>query len=182
MSTPDYLTLAVAVVVPATLLASWIDFRSRKVPNWLNAALAAGGLAAQAVYFGWSGVGQGAAGIGVGLACLILPWAMGGMGAGDVKLLAAIGAWLGPAMCLAAFAVGALAGGVIALVMIAAQRKFAQAANNLGLILAKVSRWETAFGDFASARTLGSTSALLPYGIPLTAGTWIVLFARWAGR
>ena len=49
---------------------------------------------------------------------LILPWMMHGMGAGDVKLMMAIGVWLGPVLTLASFCVGAVAGGIIATVMI----------------------------------------------------------------
>lgn len=180
--TPDaYLMLTAAVVVPATLYASWIDYKERRVPNWLNASLALAGLLAQAAFFGWSGLGAGAAGLAVGFGCLIVPWAMHGMGAGDVKLMAAIGAWFGPWMCLAGFVVGALVGGVIALIMIALQRKWAHATANLGVILFKLSRRDTWFSEFGSARSFGSTSSLLPYGIPLTIGSWIVLAAQITG-
>lgn len=177
----DYMHLMPAIVVPVTLLASWIDYAQRRVPNWLNAALALGGLVAQTAYFGWSGLGWSVAGMLVGFGCLIVPWAMNGMGAGDVKLMAAIGAWFGPVMCLAAFCVGALVGGVIAVVMIAVQRKWAYAKANMGVIVAKVSRMDTAFSEFGSARSFGKTSSLLPYGIPLTIGSWIVLVAQGSG-
>jgi len=171
----DYMQLLAAVVVPTTLLASWIDFRERRVPNWLNAALALSGLAAQTAYFGWSGLVASTEGLAIGLIVLIVPWAMHGMGAGDVKLMAAIGAWFGPALCLAAFVAGALVGGVIAIIMITLQRKWLFARANMGVITAKLSRWDTAFGEFGSARSFGATSSLLPYGIPLTIGSWIVL-------
>lgn len=177
----NYLHLTAAVVIPATLLASWIDYKDRKVPNWLNAALALAGLAAQTAYFGWQGLGLGVAGLLVGFAVLIVPWAMHGMGAGDVKLMAAIGAWFGPWMCLVAFVVGALVGGVIAVAMIASQKKWAFARSNMQTIMAKVSRWDTAFGEYGSARSFGATSSLLPYGIPLTIGSWIVLGATLCG-
>jgi len=177
----EYGTLTLAVLIPATLVACWIDYSARKVPNWLNAALAASGIVAQTAYFGWSGLGAATLGMLVGLGVLIIPWAMHGMGAGDVKLMAAIGAWVGPATCFTSFAVGAVVGGIIAVAMITLARKWQFAGANLALIMAKVSRKDTAFSEFASARSFGPTSALLPYGIPLSIGTWLVLWAHAAG-
>ncbi|MFO0972669.1 MAG: A24 family peptidase [Phycisphaerae bacterium] len=181
MQSVPYLAVMTCVVVPVTAYASWIDYKERRVPNWLNAALALSGLIVQTAYFGKSGLGSGLAGLAVGFGVLIIPWAMHGMGAGDVKLMAAIGAWFGPALCLAGFVVGALVGGVIAAVMISVQRKWLFARANLAAIAQKVSRWDTAFSEVAGARTFGATSALLPYGVPLTIGSWIVLAAHLGG-
>lgn len=177
----EYSSLTLMIVVPATVLACWIDYSQRKVPNWLNAALALAGLAAQAWYFGASGLMTGLCGIAVGIAVLIIPWAMHGMGAGDVKLMGAIGAWFGPWMCLAAFMVGAVVGGVIAVVMITRSGKWSHAAANMSVIMAKVQSKERAFSEYGSARSFGSSSSLLPYGIPLSIGAWLVLIATESG-
>src|SRR5580765_1489597 len=106
------------VMVPGILWASWIDYKQRKVPNWLNGAIAAAGFVAQAWFFGFHGVGCGVIGLVVGFATLILPWMMHGMGAGDVKLMMAIGVWLGPWYTFISFCVGVVVGGVIAVIMI----------------------------------------------------------------
>ncbi len=108
-----------AVLIPGILWASWIDYKERRVPNWLNAAIAAAGFLAQGYFFGLSGLGTACAGLAVGFAVLIVPWLMHGMGAGDVKLMMAIGVWLGPYVTFMSFCVGALVGGVIAIAMIA---------------------------------------------------------------
>src|SRR4029079_6556305 len=100
-------------IVPLVLVgvAAVIDIRTRRIPNLLTF----GGAASAFVYFvimhGFSGLGQSAAGWAVGLALFMPIFLLGGMGAGDVKLLGAVGAWLGPACALlwAFFAV--LAGG-----------------------------------------------------------------------
>lgn len=181
MAAISYPMLMTIVVVPTTVLACWIDYSARKVPNWLNAALAAAGIAAQSAYFGWQGTGSALLGMAVGLAVLIVPWAMHGMGAGDVKLMAAIGAWFGPAMCAAAFAAGAIIGGVIAVAMITLAGKWNHAAVNMSVILAKVRGRDTLFSEFGSARSFGSTSSLLPYGIPLSIGAWLILLASQCG-
>jgi len=106
---------------------------------------------------------------------LIIPWLMHAMGAGDVKLMAAIGVWFGPWMTLVSFALGALIGGVIAAIMIVAAGKARSAWANMGVIMVKCTNRETAFGEFGSTHSFGSSSSLLPYGVPLTIGSLIVL-------
>jgi len=176
-----YWEITLAVLLPGIVYASWVDYAQRRVPNWLNAALAATGLIMQAAYFGWSGVGQGALGLAVGFGVLIVPWLMHGMGAGDVKLMMAIGCWLGPWLTLLSFAAGAIVGGVAAVVMIACTGRAVHAYTNLQTIVTKMRRLDTAFGEFGGARTFGETSQLLPYGVPLTVGTMGVLLTYYLG-
>lgn len=176
-----YWDLVLATLIPGTLLASWIDYAQRRVPNWLNAALLLTGLALQAAYFGWGGVGLGLLGALVGFGLLIVPWMMHGMGAGDVKLMAAIGAFLGPWLTLVSFCVGALLGGVTAVVMILSTRRALHAYTNMQTILTKMRRLDTAFSEYGGAKTFGDTSQLLPYGVPLTAGTIGVLLTYYFG-
>ena len=174
-----YWEVVLLVVVPGTLWASWIDYKERRVPNWLNGILALAGLIAQASYFGWSGLATGLGGMAVGLGVLILPWAVRGMGAGDVKLMAAIGAWFGPALTLMGFVLGALIGGVVAIIMIVASGKVMHAYVNTGTILSKLGSYRTAFSDYGSAHSFGDTTTLLPYGVPLTVGSLAVLFNQY---
>jgi len=173
-----YWHITCAVLVPGVLLASWIDYSQRRVPNRLNLTLVIAGFVTQGYYFGWSGLGTACAGLLVGFGLLIVPWLMHGMGAGDVKLLAAIGVWLGPVLTLYSFGLGAVIGGLVAIVMIVSTGRLNMACSNLGLILAKCSNRRTIFSEFGSARSFGETSQLLPYGVPLTAGTLIVLAAK----
>ncbi len=167
------------ILVPGILYASWVDGKQRRVPNWLNAVLLASGLLLQGVCFGWGdsefGVQAGLLGALVGFGVLIIPWLMYGMGAGDVKLMAAIGAWIGPSLTWWSFVGGAILGGLIAVVMILRERKLSQACANMNAIMIKMSNPAFWFTDYAGAKTFGSTSQLLPYGIPLTIGTIGVL-------
>ncbi|MCP4248835.1 MAG: prepilin peptidase [bacterium] len=176
-------TMTCAILIPGVVWASWIDYSQRRVPNWLNAALIALGFVAQGYYHGAAGMWVGLGGLAVGFGVLIVPWIMHAMGAGDVKLMAAIGVWFGPWMTLVSFALGAMIGGVIAVIMILAGGKAKSAWANLGVIMIKCTSRETAFGEFGSAHSFGSSSSLLPYGIPLTIGSLIVLsgqvFAWW---
>ena len=82
------------------LAACVTDFRSRRIPNVLTFGASAAAVVFSGVTNGWAGLGWALAGWGVGCA-LFLPWfLLGGMGAGDVKLLAALGAWAGPGTAL----------------------------------------------------------------------------------
>lgn len=167
-----------AIMVPGILYASWVDYAERRVPNWLNAMIAALGFMAQGYFFGWSGLATGALGLAVGFATLIIPWLMHGMGAGDVKLMMAIGVWLGPWLTLISFCVGAIVGGIIAVVMILSTGRLYLAFSNVQTICQKVTNRSTIFTEFGSAKSFGDSSQLLPYGVPLTIGTLIVFFGQ----
>lgn len=171
-------TVALVVMVPAAFAASWFDHTQRRIPNWLNAALAASGFIAQAVYFGWGGVGRGMLGLLVGLGLLLLPWLIQAVGAGDVKLMAAIGVWFGPWMILVAAVVGGILGGVLAALMIAASGRLAKAWSNVGLIAIKLSSRELRRSEFASTGSFGPSGQMVPYGVPLSVGALLVLSGR----
>src|SRR5262249_28986749 len=104
-----------ALVAVFTAMCAVVDYRSKKIPNWLTVpaavlGLAYNALAPQGIGWGWS-----LAGLAVGFSLLILPWLLGGGGMGDVKMLAALGAWLGPLGILITFGLGSIlaAGGMI---------------------------------------------------------------------
>jgi prepilin peptidase CpaA len=170
-----YWAATCAVLVPGVLLASWIDYAQRRVPNWLNASLILIGFVVQGIFHGPGGMWAGFLGLLVGFGVLIVPWMMHGMGAGDVKLMAAIGVWFGPWMTLWSFAVGAMVGGVVAVIMIVSTGRWNLAKANLAVIMTKCSSKDTMFTDFGGAKSFGETSQLLPYGVPLTIGSLIVL-------
>lgn len=180
MDAVSYFQVTVAFLVPSVLLASWIDLRHHKVPNWLNLFLIISGLTAQAIFNGWAGLGAGLLGMLLGFGLLIIPWLMHAMGAGDVKLMAGIGAWLGPKLTFQSFCVGAVLAGIIAIVMILATRRLLQTYCNLGLIMTKLKSFKTAFSEFGSVKVLQSTSQLLPYGVPLSIGALVVMFSQGA--
>ena len=170
-----------AILIPGVLLASWIDYSQKRVPNWLNALLIVVGFVAQACYFGTAGLTTGFWGLLTGFGLLIVPWLMHGMGAGDVKLMAAIGVWMGPLLTLYSFGLGAVIGGVAAVVMILSTGRLRMACVNIGVILAKCSTPQAVFSEVGSTKSFGVTSQLLPYGVPLTAGTLLILAAKMFG-
>ena len=105
------MTATLAIATGLGIAAMVWDLGWRRVPNWLTGAGIAGGLAC-AVAGGWHGIATAAGGAVVGF-LLLLPFQLcGGMGGGDVKLMAAYGAFLGPAGILLAGVFAAILGGM----------------------------------------------------------------------
>lgn len=105
------------VLVIGVLIATVVDLRTRRVPNVLTGLMALVGLGLAAT--GVSGVSLGTAALGLmlGLALMLPGHVIGATGAGDVKLMAAVGAIVGPSLAFKAFLFTALAGGVLAVVV-----------------------------------------------------------------
>jgi len=83
------------IAFAAVFVASVIDWRSRRIPNWLTFSLAFSALVANVVVGGWPGGLSSLVGLIVGLVFFLLLMLLGAMGPGDVKLMAALGALLG---------------------------------------------------------------------------------------
>ncbi len=148
-------------------LAALTDLRMRRIPNYLTVPAALSGLIYHTLApTGW-GLWVSLAGFGVGFALLLLPWLAGGGGMGDVKLLAALGAWLGAECLLIAFAVSALIAGAIALVAMIGDPKPRRSplGNVLGLRIPRPSARST---RRRQARTL-------PFAVPVAISTFAVL-------
>jgi|SRR5271165_4701148 len=96
-------------------VATWTDLRSRRIPNWLVVPFLVAGLGVSAWLHGWQGLLHSFEGLALGAGIFGILAAMGGMGMGDVKLCAAIGAWIGPAQLMLALVITGLVGGVMAL-------------------------------------------------------------------
>lgn len=113
-----------AALLLGVLLAGGWDLARRRMPNWLTFGLMGLGLGMGFIAGGSAGLAVSLQGLLLGGALLFIPFLLGGMGAGDVKLLAAIGALKGPFFVLWAFLYGALAGGVLAVGALLAGRYF----------------------------------------------------------
>ena len=102
-------------VVAVVAVATVTDLRSRRIPNWLVLPFMVAGIVISGVQHGWPGLGQSFSGLALGLLLFGLLFWLGGMGAGDVKLAAAIGAWIGPQQLMFALVMTAIVGGLMAL-------------------------------------------------------------------
>ncbi|MBN2024934.1 MAG: prepilin peptidase [Pirellulales bacterium] len=165
--------LLVSIVLIA---AAVIDGLKLKVPNWITFPMVLTGWAASAILFGWSGLMWSLLGTAVGLALLLPAYAIGGMGAGDVKLLAGVGAWVWGTMTFHAFCLSAVVGGAIALGMVVYRRKFRHHHAQFWALLSEIRMVRDPNQLAAMAAERKSTMMLLPYGIPIAIGT-IAYFA-----
>lgn len=166
------LTLLVSWIVTVTLVvAAVIDGLQLKVPNWITFPMILSGWVVSSLLFGWAGLGCSLLGTVVGLALLMPAYAVGGMGAGDVKLLAGVGAWMGMSHTFWAFLVSAIVGGVIAVGMVLYRRAWRHHQRQFWAILGEflVIRNPTQLAAVAAERK--SSMFLLPYGIPIAIGT-----------
>ena len=118
-TTADVIALGIAVA--GSTAAAIVDLRTRRVPNALTMSMAAAGMALAVMRAGPMGLAVAVAGFVLGAVLMLPGHVLGGTGAGDVKLLAASGALLGPAPTFYAFVATAISGGVLA-VMVAIYR------------------------------------------------------------
>jgi prepilin peptidase CpaA len=123
------------LAVGLAVCAGWTDWRSRRIPNWLTVSGAIIGFGANAAVYGWGGVLNSLLGMGLGLV-LLLPFVLiKSLGAGDWKLVGAIGAFLGPSQLLDVLMATILVAGVMALALIVIHRRVGQTFRNIVRIL-----------------------------------------------
>jgi prepilin peptidase CpaA len=155
-----------------SLAMAWTDWRTRRIPNYLTFGCAAAGLGYHLGFHGWPGLAGSLAGLVLGLALLLFPYWRGGLGAGDVKALGALGAWLGFTPTLYLFIYMGLAGGLMVLLLLGWR----------GQLLSTLKRgWVHLQGRLLGAPGGGGTrggqrpkSLTIPYGVALALGMTIL--------
>ena len=165
---------AVALVI--AFAACVTDLRSGRIPNVLTFSAAAIGLVAHAIAGGFDGALTSFAGLAVGLALFLPFFLLGGMGAGDVKLLAALGAWLGPGPVFALAVYTSLIGGVLAVVIAVGRGYLRTALRNITSLFGY---WRVAGPRPMPGMTLeNGTAPRLAYAVPIFLGTAVTLWLR----
>ena len=162
----EFVRLAAVAVVS---VAALVDLRTRKIPNFLTFGATAVAVALRAWLAGGNGLVMGVSGWLVGVSLLLPLFLLRGMGAGDVKLLGAVGAWLGPVGALWAGFFTALAGGVLALVVATINGYTVQALRNLWALLAL---WRaTGIQPLPGLTLADARGPRVPYGVAIALGT-----------
>jgi prepilin peptidase CpaA len=174
----------VLVVMIATAVAGIIDVRRFRVPNVVTLPLVVSGIIYHAAVHGTAGAVSSGLGALFGIVVLVVPYLLGGMGSGDVKLLAGVGAWLGLPMTVYVFMIAALAGFAYALVVAARHggiRRAASAAMILMMQLRNVSRHlvpteqiESVVGQTERRRRLVPFAAMIAVGVIV-----VVICSQW---
>ncbi|GAC1445517.1 MAG: prepilin peptidase [Chloroflexota bacterium] len=123
-----------AVAVGCALIGAAYDMQSRRVPNFLTAPALILGLALHASVGGWHDLGAAALGALISGGIFFVLFLAGGMGAGDVKLIAAVACIAGLPQVASLLILTALAGGVMALALVLVRQRFRQTVSNVGAL------------------------------------------------
>jgi prepilin peptidase CpaA len=171
MSVPSSVIVIVLAFIAACCV---VDVHTRRIPNLLSFPVIIAGLLLNTMWLGMLGLINSVLGILLVVAVLIGPFVLGGIGGGDVKMMAAIGALLGPRLALASLGTGMALGGVImAIHLLRLGRLQEKLGATAGMIRAAVMTQSIAplrvSGDDASS------AIALPYSVPLGLGTVAVL-------
>ena len=179
----DRLNRAIVLALTALVLAvSYKDWRERRVPNVLVFPAAALGLGLNALT-GWDGLARSGMGLAAGFALLFLPYLVGGMRAGDVKLLAAIGAFTGAPQIVRVFLLTLLCYPLLAFCFVTRERKWKVTILRFRILLLKL------LSMFAPALRLSAArleaqddpaveSVRTPFSLAIAMGTLLTLYTR----
>ncbi len=164
-------SVALGVLAAGLAGATIIDLKTRRIPNLLTAGMIALGFALAAA--GASGISVRASILGfvLGLLLMMPGYLLGATGAGDVKLMAAVGALIGPVLVINAFLGTAIAGGLLA-VIVAVRRK------RLVATLAQTGKFMKAPGQVPKEIQASTTASRFAYGPAIAVGTIIAVFIR----
>jgi prepilin peptidase CpaA len=164
-----YIIWGLAIVL--ALIAGWIDWRSHRLPNWLTVSGFSLGILLNTAFFGWAGIKAAFIGAGIPMAILLPVVLLHGLGAGDWKLMAALGAIVGRGEILHVLVATIFVAGVIAVLQMIWQKRVIVTLRNL---------WELLRGFFVFGLkphpeiNLDSPGAsALPFGVAAAAATVI---------
>jgi prepilin peptidase CpaA len=157
-------------------IAAIFDIRYRRIPNWLVLAGIIVGFAWNVYSFGWSGLGRASGGLGLGFILYFPLYLLRARGAGDVKLLAAVGAVTGPRNCLWIFLLTAVLGGIIALVLLAFRGRVRQTFFNVGWIIRDLLHLQAPYRSSEELDVTTTKGLRLPHGAMIAVGALAFIF------
>lgn len=159
--------LIVAVVI---IISVYTDLKERKILNAVVVPAVVAGLVMNTVVNGTDGLAFSLKGLGAGLGLLFIPFALGGFGAGDVKLMGAIGSLKGAYFVFKVFLATGIAGGILAILVLIKQRRLLSTLKRIG------TGFYIFLGSVFKVNTLKSLDKAelhesLPYGLAIGIGT-----------
>ncbi len=159
----------IALLLPLGIIIAYYDVRYRRIPNPFVLATLIGGLAINSIFGGLAGLFGSLAGCALAFTLMFMLHVFGAMGAGDVKLFAAIGAVTGAPLVLPTFVIVILTGGLLALVSIVrAGVVMTTMQRVLRIFVGMLPGWEMPRFTVPADRRL-----TIPYGVAITIGSII---------
>ena len=180
MSSPPLAIQVVLILLAVT--AAIIDAVKRRIPNWLTLPGVVLGIALNSFLFGTTGLWSSLEGLGLAMLIYFPLFAVRGMGAGDVKLMAAVGALVGPANWFGILVVTSIFGAAAALISIVARGRFRRTFQNIWLILVSLRMRRAPYADNPELDVGSERAVRLPHGIVVGCGVvgFLVTAAAWA--
>jgi len=157
--------IQIAITLVILVLAAIFDLKYRRIPNYLTLPAVVSGLILNLYFSGWAGLQDAFTGALLGAALLFIPFALRGIGAGDVKLLAAVGALNGMNFVFFVFLYSAVAGGIMAIVVLLGKKLFPALFTTAMIFQNGLA---ASGGSEKASLTLG---VKIPYGLAILAGT-----------
>jgi prepilin peptidase CpaA len=161
----------IILLIPLAVVITYYDIRYRRIPNILVLCALISGLAANAVINGWGGLGASLIGCVFAFGLMLVLHIFGALGAGDVKLFAAIGAVIGAQMVLPTFLIVVITGGVLAVLTTLRVGTVRETVARVGYIFYSVLvSWRVPRYVLPADK-----SHTIPYGVAITIGSLISL-------
>ena len=162
--------------VAVLAVATFTDLHSRRIPNWLVVPFMVAGLVVSGVRAGWHGLEHSLGGLALGGVAFGVLAVMGGMGMGDVKLCAAIGAWIWSRQMVVALVLTGLAGGVMALAWAAFGGFLGELFRNTGSL---IFGWkDRGLRPHPEMHLDNPRARKMPYAPAIAIGTLVSFFSR----
>src|SRR5580704_10848573 len=162
-------------------IAAVFDIRYRRIPNWLVLAGIIVGFAWNVYASGWSGLLRALEGLGLGFILYFPLYLIRARGAGDVKLLAAVGAVTGPGNCLWIFLLTAVLGGVIALILLMFRGRVRKTFFNVAWIIQDLLHFRAPFRSSDELDVTTAKGMRLQHAAMIAVGTIAFLFMAQRG-
>lgn len=173
------------VLVITLILSVKSDITERKIPNKLTFPIVIWGIVSAGIFSGFNGILFSIGGFLVGLAVFLIPFSMGGMGAGDVKLMASVGSLMGWKLTVYSALLTAIAGGIIVIGYTIYKGYFFKMLRNIGVYIYRIilyfaylaSRNNKIFSKFTALNFEQEklNKEYIPYGVAIAIGSFTVL-------
>lgn len=172
--------LLLLIVIPAAVF----DWRQRRIPNWLTFSGVAVAIALNTFLYETPGLWLALKGLGIAMLVYFPLYMLRGMGAGDVKLMAAVGAVVGWQNWLGVLFLTAIFGGISALVLVLSRGRLHKTFTNMWFIILSLWHRQAPYEGNPTLDVKSDTAVRLPHGLAIAAGTigFMVSAAIWAPR
>jgi prepilin peptidase CpaA len=177
------LAIRVLVEVLVIIAAIW-DIRSRRIPNWLTLPGVILGVGVNTFLFETNGLKFSLIGLGFAFVVYFVLYLLHAMGAGDVKLMAAVGAAVGPASWFVILLLTTITGAIAGLILVAFKGRLRRTFANVGIILMSLGRGRAPYKDTPELDVNSDQGMRLPHGALIAIATlgFLVAELRWAPR